>query len=249
MNEYIDNGNQKAGQAIVLSHLRLVVKIAMQYKKFGMNIMDIIAEGNVGLMIALQKFDREKKARFSTYACLWVKAKIQDFILKSWSLVKVGSYAVRKQLLFNFHSLKKILNINQSTSDEEKNKRISKHFGLKEKELDDIKGSLSGRELSIDTKYGSDGNYSLSEKIESGENVVNSIIKKADDEYRQKVFKESMSILKDRERDILTARYLNDTKSTLEELSIKYNISKERVRQIEETAIKKLKKFAEKYNK
>ena len=95
-NLYIDKGDQKAGQAIVLSHLRLVVKIAMQYKNFGLNMMDMIAEGNTGLMIALKKFDRTKNARFSTYAGLWAKAKIQEFILKSWSLIKVGSAALRK---------------------------------------------------------------------------------------------------------------------------------------------------------
>ena len=107
LNLYLDKGDQRAGQAIVLSHLRLVVKIAMQYKNFGLNMMDIIAEGNIGLMMALQRFDRTKKARFSTYAGLWAKAKIQEFILKSWNMIKIGSTALRKQLLFNFSGLKK----------------------------------------------------------------------------------------------------------------------------------------------
>ena len=247
-NLYIDQGDQKAGQAIVLGHLRLVVKIAMQYKNFGINMMDVIAEGNVGLMIALQRFDRTKKARFSTYAGLWAKAKIQEFILRSWSMVKIGTTALRKQLLFNFSGLKKILHIDANTSTKEQNKKISQHFGITESEYENAVSAIKGREASLDAPVGEDNDLTLIDTIgNTNANFTDKIAEKEESDYRNKLFKESLSILDDRHRDILIARYLTEPKATLEDLSLKYNISKERVRQIEESAIKKLKKFAEEH--
>ena len=246
LNLYLDKGDQRAGQAIVLSHLRLVVKIAMQYKNFGLNMMDIIAEGNIGLMMALQRFDRTKKARFSTYAGLWAKAKIQEFILKSWNMIKIGSTALRKQLLFNFSGLKKILHIDANTSNKEQSQKIAEHFGITENEYESAVSSIKGREASLDTPVGKEGNSFLIDTIggTSG-NFANKIAIKEENDYRNKIFKESFSLLDERQKNILIARYLTEPKATLEELSLKYNISKERVRQIEENAIKKLKKFAE----
>lgn len=249
-NLYLDKGDQKAGQAIVLSHLRLVVKIAMQYRKFGINMMDIIAEGNVGLMIALQKFDRSKNARFSTYAGLWVKAKVQDFILKSWNLIKVGSSTLRKQLLFNFNGLKKMLKIENDTPQKEQTKKIASHFGITESEYENAVSSIKGREASLDVPVNDDGNVNLVDTINGSDgNFAYQMATKEENFYKNKIFKESMSILNDRQKEIIIERYLNDKKATLEELSQKYGISKERVRQIEESAIKKLKKFAEEYDK
>ena len=249
-NLYIDKGDQRAGQAIVLSHLRLVVKIAMQYRRFGLNIMDVIAEGNVGLMIALQKFDRSKNARFSTYAGLWVKAKIQEFILRSWSLIKVGSTALRKQLLFNFSGLKKILKITNETPQKEQSKKIAEHFGISESEYENAVSSIKGREASLDTPINDEKNITLVDTLNGSDgNFANIMATKEETLYRNKIFQESMSILDERQKNILIERYLTDNKATLEDLSKKYKISKERVRQIEESAIKKLKKFAEEYNK
>ena len=251
-NLYIDKGDKRAGQAIVLSHLRLVVKIAMQYKNFGLNMMDLIAEGNLGVMIALKKFDRTKKARFATYAGLWIKAKVQEFILKSWNLVKVGSSAVRKQLLFNFGGIKKLLKIESDTPQQEQDKKIAEYFDLDKREYTNIKSSIRMREASLEAPAGNgeDEKNSLSDTI-SGENG-NFAEKLANNEermYKQKIFQESLSILDERQKAIIIARYLSEKKSTLEELSKKYKISKERVRQIEENAIKKLKNFAQQYDK
>ena len=249
-NLYIDKGDQKAGQAIVLSHLRLVVKIAMQYRKFGLNIMDVIAEGNVGLMIALQKFDRTKNARFSTYAGLWIKAKVQEFILKSWSLIKVGSTSLRKQLLFNFSGLKKILKINNETPQKEQTRKIAEHFGISESEYENAVSSIKGREASLDTPVNDEKNITLVDTLNGSDgNFADIMANKEETFYRNKIFQESMSILDERQKNILIERYLKDNKATLEDLSKKYNISKERIRQIEESAIKKLKKFAEEYDK
>ena len=249
---YIDKKDQKAGQAIVMSHLRLVVKIAMQYRKFGLNMMDVIAEGNVGLLTALQKFDRTKKARFSTYASLWVKAKVQEFILKSWNVVKIGSQAVRKQLLFNFGGVKKMLGIQANTDATERDKKIANYFGLSGAEYNDVVNSIKSRETSLDAPVGdvADGRTTLIDTLQNNDNFVQDIQHDEEERYKQQIFHESLSILNDRQRDIIFARYLNEgNKATLEELSIKYNISKERVRQIEEGAIKKLKQFAEDYQK
>ena len=249
-NLYLDNGDQKAGQAIVLSHLRLVVKIAMQYKNFGINMMDVIAEGNVGLMIALQKFDRTKNARFATYAGLWIKAKVQEFILKSWNMIKIGSSALRKQLLFNFNGLKKLLYIDNETSSREQSKKIAAHFGIDEAEYENAVASIKGREASLEAPIGDDGRTTMIDTIETNNgNFADRFAFKEENIYRNKIFQESLSILDDRQKDILIARYLHEPKTTLEELSEKYGISKERVRQIEESAIKKLKKFAEDYDK
>ena len=243
---YLDNGDQQAGQAIVLSHLRLVVKIAMQYKNFGINMMDMIAEGNMGLMIALQRFDRSKKARFATYAGLWAKAKIQEFILKSWNMIKIGSTALRKQLLFNFSGLKKILHIDENMPMIEQNKRIANHFGITVNEYEHAVSSIKGREASLDAPIADDSNMSLLDTIDGTDgNFATKIALQEENAYRNKLFRESFSLLDERQKNILIARYLTEPKATLEELSIKYNISKERVRQIEESAIKKLKKFAE----
>lgn len=249
-NLYIDNGDQKAGQAIVLSHLRLVVKIAMQYKNFGINMMDIIAEGNVGLMIALQKFDRTKKARFSTYAGLWVKAKVQEFILRSWSMIKIGSSALRKQLLFNFNGVKKLLHIDGDTSPKEENKKMAQHFGISEGEYENAISAIKSREASLDSPIGDDDKSTIIDTIKTDNgNFGDKLALQEENFYRNKIFQESLSILDERQKSILIARYLQEPKATLEDLSQKYNISKERVRQIEESAIKKLKKFAENYEK
>lgn len=251
-NLYIDKGDRRAGQAIVLSHLRLVVKIAMQYKNFGLNMMDLIAEGNLGVMIALKKFDRTKKARFATYAGLWIKAKMQEFILKSWSLVKVGSSVVRKQLLFNFGGIKKLLKIENDTPQQEQDSKVAKYFNLDKREYTGIKSSIRIRETSLEAPVGNgeDEKNSLSDTISSEDgNFAEKLANNEEKMYKQKIFQESLSILDERQKAIIIARYLSDEKSTLDELSKKYNISKERVRQIEKNAIKKLKNFAQQYDK
>ena len=248
-NLYIDKGDQKAGQAIVLSHLRHVVKIAMQYKNFGLNMMDMIAEGNTGLMIALKKFDRTKNARFSTYAGLWAKAKIQEFILKSWSLIKVGSAALRKQLLFNFSGIKKMLKIDSNTSQQEQDKKMAKYFGISDVEYGEAVNAIKNKENSLEAPLQDNEKMTLSDTLSYDNNDIGTkIALKEEMMYRNKVFHESLSILDERQKEIIVARYLKDTKATLDDLSKKYHISKERVRQIEESAIRKLKQFAEKYN-
>ena len=251
LKEYLDNNNQKAGQMIILSHLRLVVKIAMKYRRYGLNLMDIIAEGNTGLMKALQKFDRSKNTRFSTYAVLWVRACVQEFILKSWSLVKVGSVALRKQLLFNLGNIKKMLHIDNETSKEEQEKRLAEHFGVSKDEFNEAQKALRNRDITLDAPANENNdNITILDTISMDNGDFDNFF--ADEEekkYKMRIFNESLSILDERQREIIILRYLSDNKATLEELSKKYQISKERVRQIEENGIKKLKHFAENYDK
>ena len=250
LSEYIDKGNQNAGKLIILSHLRLVAKIAVQYRRYGINIMDIISEGNVGLMQALKNFDRSKNVRFSTYALLWIRACVQDFILKSWSLVKIGTTALRKQLLFNLRGVKKALKINQNTSNEEKNKKLAEHFNVSETEMENISSSLSQRDTSLEAPIEEGEGLTLMDTYSKDYgDFDNELANEEDKKYKMKIFRESLSVLNERQKEILIARYLNEKKATLDELSKKYCISKERVRQIEESAIKKLREFAEQYDK
>ena len=251
LSEYLDNNNQKAGQMIILSHLRLVVKIAMKYRRYGLNLMDIIAEGNTGLMKALQKFDRSKNTRFSTYAVLWVRACVQEFVLKSWSLVKVGSITLRKQLLFNLGNIKKMLHIDNETSKEEQEKRLANHFGVSKDEFSEAQKALRNRDITLDAPVNDNNeNLTLLDTIsrDSGD-FENIFADEEDKKYKMKIFHESLSILDERQREVIISRYLSENKATLDDLSKKYNISKERVRQIEESGIKKLKQFAEEYDK
>ena len=193
---------------------------------------------------------RTKKARFSTYAGLWVKAKVQEFILKSWSMIKIGSSALRKQLLFNFNGVKKILHIDGGTSPKEENKKMAQHFGISEGEYENAISAIKSREASLDSPIGDDDKSTIIDTIKTDNgNFGDKFALQEENFYRNKIFQESLSILDERQKSILIARYLQEPKATLEDLSQKYNISKERVRQIEESAIKKLKKFAENYEK
>jgi RNA polymerase sigma-32 factor len=201
-------------------------------------------------MHALQKFDRSKNNRFSTYAVLWVRAFIQDFILKSWSLVKVGSSNLRKQLLFNLRGIKKVLRISSNTDNNEKNKKLAQHFNISETEIGEITSSLNNRDISLETPVSDNENVSLGDTISRDSGDYDNILAVEEErKYRMKIFRESLSVLDERQREILVARYLEEKKATLDELSKRFNISKERVRQIEESAIKKLKQFAENYDK
>ena len=248
-NEYFDNGNQQAGQAIVLSHMRLVVKIALQYRRYGINIMDLIAEGNAGLMKALQKFDRSKHVRFSTYAVLWIKSCIQDFILKSWSMVKVGSVALRKQLLFNLKGVKQMLKIGADTNYSEQNKKLAQHFGVSNLEMAEATDSLRHRDVELEAPTPNHEGGSLLNTIANNDgNFDDEFADEEEEKYRKKIFRESLAMLNERQREVIMGRYLSERKHTLEELSERLHVSKERVRQIEVEAIRKLKKFAEDYD-
>ena len=236
-------GNIKAAEKLVTSHLRLVAKIAMGYKGYGLPVNEIISEGNIGLMQAVKKFEPEKGFRLATYAMWWIKASIQEYVLRSWSLVKIGTTTAQKKLFFN---LKKIKNqiAPQSEGDlrPEHVSKIANKLDVKEDEVISMNRRLSGKEFSLNVKVGEDGDEWQDWLVDK---ELDHDLKFAHQEemgQRKELLKNSIKILNDREREILYSRKLNDNPTTLEDLSKKYKISRERVRQIENKAFEKLQK-------
>ena len=240
------HGDTDAAHQLVTSHLRLVAKLAMGYKGYGLPITDIMSEGNVGLMQAVQKFDPEKGFRLATYALWWVKAAMQEYILRSWSLVKIGTTAVQKKLFFN---LRRAKNQIQAYEDGDLNpenlEKISKQLNVPEKEVVNMNRRLSGADPSLNAKISSDDGSQTEwqDWIEADTpNQEEEYAEKEEDSIRKDLISESLSVLNERELDIVQTRRLSEETTTLEELSEKYDISRERVRQIETKALGKLKK-------
>ena len=237
-------GNLKSAEKLVTSHLRLVAKIAMGYKGYGLPVNEMISEGNVGLMQAVKKFEPEKGFRLATYAMWWIKASIQEYILRSWSLVKMGTTSAQKKLFFNLKKIKNQLAPNNSGDlNIEHVKEISKRLNVKQEEVVSMNRRLLGKEKSLNDpiKDGSDGEWQdwiVDDKIDQELKFSN----QQELTQRKKLMDNSMNILNPREKEILTARKLSDEIATLEDLSKKYKISRERVRQIETKAFEKLQK-------
>ena len=236
-------GNIKAAEKLVTSHLRLVAKIAMGYKGYGLPVNEMISEGNIGLMQAVKKFEPEKGFRLATYAMWWIKASIQEYVLRSWSLVKIGTTTAQKKLFFN---LKKIKNqiAPQSEGDlrPEHVSKIANKLDVKKDEVISMNRRLSGKEFSLNVQVGEDGDEWQDWLVDK---ELDHDLKFAHQEemgQRKELLKNSIKILNDREREILYSRKLNDNPTTLEDLSKKYKISRERVRQIENKAFEKLQK-------
>ena len=247
------HGDTDAAHQLVTSHLRLVAKLAMGYKGYGLPITDIMSEGNVGLMQAVQKFDPEKGFRLATYALWWVKAAMQEYILRSWSLVKIGTTAVQKKLFFN---LRRAKNQIQAYEDGDLNpenlEKISKQLNVPEKEVVNMNRRLSGADPSLNAKISSDDGSQTEwqDWIEADTpNQEEEYAEKEEDSIRKDLISESLSVLNERELDIVQTRRLSEETTTLEELSEKYDISRERVRQIEARALEKIKEEIEKLMK
>ncbi len=237
------NGNVKAAEKLVTSHLRLVAKIAMGYKGYGLPVNEMISEGNVGLMQAVKKFEPEKGFRLATYAMWWIKASIQEYILRSWSLVKIGTTTAQKKLFFN---LKKIKNqiAPQSEGDlrNEHVDEISNKLDVSKEEVISMNRRLSGKEFSLNVQVGEDGDEWQDWLVDKELDHDLKFAHQEEMEQRKDLLKNSIKVLNDREREILYSRRLNDNPTTLEDLSKKYKISRERVRQIENKAFEKLQK-------
>ena len=247
------HGDTDAAHQLVTSHLRLVAKLAMGYKGYGLPITDIMSEGNVGLMQAVQMFDPEKGFRLATYALWWVKAAMQEYILRSWSLVKIGTTAVQKKLFFN---LRRAKNQIQAYEDGDLNpenlEKISKQLNVPEKEVVNMNRRLSGADPSLNAKISSDDGSQTEwqDWIEADTpNQEEEYAEKEEDSIRKDLISESLSVLNERELDIVQTRRLSEETTTLEELSEKYDISRERVRQIEVRALEKIKEEIQKLMK
>ena len=236
-------GNLKSAEKLVTSHLRLVAKIAMGYKGYGLPVNEMISEGNVGLMQAVKKFEPEKGFRLATYAMWWIKAAIQEYVLRSWSLVKIGTTTAQKKLFFN---LKKIKNQIAPRSDgdlrDEHVSEIAQKLNVKKDEVVSMNRRLSGKESSLNAQIGEDGDEWQDWLIDKSMDQELKFSQKEEMDQRKDLLKDSIKILNDREKEILYARRLNDDPITLEDLSKKYKISRERIRQIENKAFEKVQK-------
>ena len=236
-------GNVKSAEKLVTSHLRLVAKIAMGYKGYGLPLNEMISEGNVGLMQAVKKFEPEKGFRLATYAMWWIKASIQEYILRSWSLVKIGTTTAQKKLFFN---LKKIKNQISPQSEGDLRKEhvedIAKRLSVSEDEVVSMNRRLSGKEQSLNAPIGEDGDEWQDWVVDNEMDHELKIAQSDEMEQRKDLLQDSIKVLNDREKKILYSRRLTDEPTTLDELSKKYKISRERVRQIENKAFEKLQK-------
>ncbi len=242
-----DEGNINAAKILVSSHLRLVAKIAFKYQNYGLPMMDMIAEGNLGLIRAVKEFSLEKGCKLATYAMWWIKATIQDFILRSWSLVKIGTTTAQKKLFFNLNKLKnKILSCGQKDLSNNDIKYISNVLNVKESEVLEMNQRFYKTDISLNKKcHDNDDNDEIIELLPSKYSTPEQICMTRDNKIKKSsILKEGFDLLEEREKDILTERRLSNTPATLKTLSIKYNISGERIRQIEENAINKIKNYA-----
>jgi len=239
-----ERGNLKAAHKLVTSHLRLVAKIAMGYRGYGLPVNELISEGNIGLMQAVKKFDPERGFRLATYAMWWIKAAIQEYVLKSWSLVKMGTTTAQKKLFFNLKKIKNQIAPNQEGDlRDEHVKEISKRLDVNSYEVVNMNRRLMGHEKSLNDpiKAGETDEWQdwlVDDHLD--QELIMSQKQEFDD--KKELLNKAMNILNDREKEILEARRLTENPKTLEELSQKYKISRERIRQIETKAFEKLQK-------
>ena len=237
-------GDLKSAQKLITSHLRLVAKIAMGYRGYGLPVNEMISEGNIGLMQAVKKFEPEKGFKLATYAMWWIKASIQEYVLRSWSLVKMGTTSAQKKLFFNLKKIKNQLAPNNSGDlNIEHVKEISKRLNVKQEEVVSMNRRLLGKEksLNVPIKDGNGGEWQdwiIDDKVDQELKFSN----QQELTQRKKLMDNSMNVLNPREKEILIARKLSDEIATLEDLSKKYKISRERIRQIEAKAFEKLQK-------
>ena len=241
---YKEHGDTEAAHKLVTSHLRLVAKIAMGYRGYGLPVTDLISEGNVGIMQAVKKFDPERGFRLATYAMWWIRAQIQEYVLHSWSLVKIGTTAAQKKLFFNLKKLKNQLgSIDSGNLSPENAREIASRLNVKEAEVLDMDNRLFSGDQSLNVQVGEEGNTEWQDMLVDSNDTQDNILANSNEFlFRKKIFKQALEVLNDREKEIITLRKLKDKPIKLEELSKKFKISRERVRQIEEKAFEKLQK-------
>jgi RNA polymerase sigma-32 factor len=241
---WAEEQDSEAAHKMVTSHLRLAAKIAMGYRGYGLPQAEVISEANVGLMQAVKRFDPERGFRLATYAMWWIRASIQEYILRSWSLVKMGTTSAQKKLFFNLRKAKsKIGALEEGELHPDNVKQIATDLGVTEDEVVSMNRRLSGGDASLNAMVASDGDSAMEwQDWLEDEDADQAADYEARDELetRRELLIEAMSILNERERDILTKRRLSDEVSTLEDLSAQYDVSRERIRQIEVRAFEKL---------
>jgi RNA polymerase sigma-32 factor len=237
-----EHGDRDAAHKLVTSHLRLVAKIAMGYRGYGLPISEVISEGNVGLMQAVKRFEPEKGFRLATYAMWWIKAAIQEYILRSWSLVKMGTTANQKKLFFNLRKAKsKISALEEGDLRPDQVKLIAKRLGVTEQDVVDMNRRLGG-DVSLNAPIRDDGDSGEWQDwlVDEVSDQETRLVEDEESDNRKKALGEALSVLNDRERRIFEARRLADDPITLEDLAAEFGVSRERVRQIEVRAFEKV---------
>ncbi|MCX8231003.1 MAG: RNA polymerase sigma factor RpoH [Alphaproteobacteria bacterium] len=239
-----EHEDSDAAHQLVTSHLRLVAKIAMGYRGYGLPVSELISEGNVGMMQAVKRFDPDRGFRLATYAMWWIRASIQEYILRSWSLVKMGTTAAQKKLFFNLRKIKGQINaLEEGDLHPDNVTEIATRLKVSETEVVNMNRRLSAADHSLNAPMRIDGDGEWMDWLEDDAPSQETVLAESEElESRRGLLKEAMSTLKAREQHILTERRLKDEPSTLEELSQTYDISRERVRQIEVRAFEKLQK-------
>ncbi len=243
--QWRDQGDVEAAHRLVTSHLRLVAKIAMGYRGYGLPLAELIAEGNIGMMQAVKKFDPDRGFRLATYAMWWIRASMQEYILRSWSLVKLGTTAAQKRLFFNLRKLKNQMHaINQGDLSPEQVQAIAKKLDVSESEVTHMNRRLAGADHSLNAPLNSEEgsgewqDWLVDETSSQEENLSD----RQEEDARHNMLQQAMGVLNEREREIIFLRRLQEQPLTLDDLSQKFGVSRERVRQIEEKAFEKLQK-------
>ncbi|HKQ96180.1 MAG TPA: RNA polymerase sigma factor RpoH [Aestuariivirgaceae bacterium] len=238
-----EHGDRKAAHRLVTSHLRLVAKIAMGYRGYGLHIGEVISEGNVGLMQAVKRFEPDKGFRLATYAMWWIKASIQEFILRSWSLVKMGTTASQKKLFFNLRKIKgQIEALEEGDLRPDHVKEISRRLGVPEEDVVSMNRRLAG-DASLNAPVRSDAEGEWQDwLVDEGDNQEAILVRSEESSLRRGLLADAMKKLNDRERRVFEARRLSEQPITLEDLSQEFGVSRERIRQIEVRAFDKVQK-------
>jgi RNA polymerase sigma-32 factor len=237
-----DQGDRDAAYQLVTSHLRLAAKIALQYRRYGLPIADLISEANLGLMLAIKRFDPEKGFRLATYAAWWIKASVQEYILRSWSLVKLRTTSAQKKLFFNLRKLKSRIGASEETDlSPEQVKYISEHLNVREPEVIEMNGRIRGDiSLNAPLSHASEGDEWedwLADPCPDPESLLMEI---GEREQKKAALDQALAELSPRERAILEARFLSEEQKTLDELAAIFRVSRERIRQIEQRALQRL---------
>ncbi len=239
-----ETGDLDAAHELTTSHLRLASKVALSFRHYGLALSDLISEANIGLMQAIKKFDPDKGFRLATYAIWWIKASVSEFILKSWSLVKIGTVATQKRLFYNLHKIKSKLGLYDETAlNEETADKISRMLGVSKKDVLEMEQRLSG-DSSLNTCLSSDSSTNRQDMlVDNTESVEEKIGHSQDMMIKKKLLGEALKTLSEREQEIVKKRFLTEQPETLENLGAFFNISRERVRQIETKAFEKMSRY------
>jgi RNA polymerase sigma-32 factor len=239
-----EHGDRDAGHNLVTSHLRLVAKVAMRYRGYGLPMTEVISEGNVGLMLAVKRFEPDKGFRLSTYAMWWIRAAIQEYILRSWSLVKMGTTANQKRLFFNLRKAKsRISALDEGDMRPDQVQFIARRLSVTEQDVVDMNRRLGG-DASLNTPIREDGDSGewIDWLVDDSVSQESRLAESEQSENHRKALSEALTVLNDRERRIFEARRLADDPITLEELGDEFGVSRERIRQIEVSAFEKVQK-------